>query len=66
MTVLPEEVGEPKLTIYASFDDWQSSSSATSITWRLVWAVPVRHGPFTFFVDAVSGEVAGLRKDIVE
>jgi hypothetical protein len=62
-TVAPHEIGDARLTMDYYLEDCQPTTRAKSVTWRLVWAVDVKGGRWTFLVDAVSGEVVGLRKN---
>lgn len=62
-TVKPHEIEEARLTIDYYLEDCEPTTRARSVTWRLVWAVDVKQGLWTFLVDAVSGEVVGLRKN---
>ena len=64
MTATTEEIGDAKLSVAREYEG--ESSNWTSMTWRLVWLVNVKHDMYSFVVDANTGKTVGLRKNFVD
>jgi hypothetical protein len=64
--VTPGKIVDARLGIHRAYDDTSSVTNSTSVTYRLVWAIDGTDSAFTFFVDAVSGQLVNLNKNFID